>query len=147
MFVRKQPVKKNPLTMINDCVCQPSVPLPIYPFPSSPSLSPPHLQAPANIYLAVYPGSMQSWMSATQEFFCSESMVSRMYSPPFSTCGSSHTRRSRTERIQNKAGSLIPQQNRGRSVNTVGCLSYLQNKSVVPVRHLQWHGGPHLHNG
>ena len=29
---------------------------------------------------------MQSWISATQECFCSESMVSRMYSAPFSTC-------------------------------------------------------------
>lgn len=53
--------------------------------------------AAANIYLAAYPGSMQSWMSATQEFFCSESMVSRMYSPPFSTCGSSPALRSHTE--------------------------------------------------
>lgn len=35
---------------------------------------------------AVYPGSMQSWMSATHEFFCNESMVSKMYSAPFSTC-------------------------------------------------------------
>lgn len=83
--------------MINDCVCQPSFPLPTNPFPSSPSLSSLHLQATANIYLVVYPGSMQSWMSATQEFFCSESMVSRMYSPPFSTCGSSKTLRSHTE--------------------------------------------------
>lgn len=32
-----------------------------------------------------YPGSMQSWISATQECFCRESMVSRMYSAPFST--------------------------------------------------------------
>lgn len=55
---------------------------------------PAHLQAAANIYLAAYPGSMQSWMSATQEFFCSESMVSRMYSAPFSTCGSSRALRS-----------------------------------------------------
>lgn len=52
-----------------------------------------NLQPTANIYLEVYPGSMQSWMSATQEFFCSESMVSRMYSPPFSTCESSKTQR------------------------------------------------------
>lgn len=33
-----------------------------------------------------YPGSTQPWMSATHECFCSESIVSRMYSAPFSTC-------------------------------------------------------------
>lgn len=32
-----------------------------------------------------YPGSMQSWISATQECFWRESMVSRIYSAPFST--------------------------------------------------------------
>lgn len=77
------------------CVTPPS-PLSHLPLPP-PSLSFLHLQPTANIYLVVYPGSMQSWMSATHEFFCSESMVSRMYSPPFSTCGSSQTLRSHTE--------------------------------------------------
>ncbi|MEQ2197243.1 hypothetical protein XENOCAPTIV_026234 [Xenoophorus captivus] len=42
---------------------------------------------------------MQSWMSATQEFFCRESMVSRMYSPPFSTCESSPTNQSHIRSI------------------------------------------------
>lgn len=36
-----------------------------------------------------HPGSTQPWMSATHECFCSESMVSRMYSAPFSTWGQS----------------------------------------------------------
>lgn len=34
-----------------------------------------------------HPGSTQPWMSATHECFCRESMVSRMYSAPFSTWG------------------------------------------------------------
>lgn len=86
--------KKSTSWMINERVCQPPLP-PSVPSTPSPPLHPSLLsvlgQQIANIYLAVYPGSMQSWMSATQEFFCSESMVSRMYSPPFSTCGSSQT--------------------------------------------------------
>lgn len=85
-----RPVKNAAESMINERACQ----------PSSPLRPPPRLlfRQTANIYLVVYPGSMQSWMSATQEFFCSESMVSRMYSPPFSTCGGSQTLRSHTRR-------------------------------------------------
>lgn len=100
MFILKKLVKNSSNWMINDCVCSPSSPFsrPLFPPPPLPSLSPSfHLQSTANIYLVVYPGSMQSWMSATHEFFCRESMVSRMYSPPFSTCGSSQTLQSYTE--------------------------------------------------
>lgn len=52
-----------------------------------------------------YPGSMQSWISATQECFCRESMVSRMYSAPFSTW-----RRDRTAsgHVQGPATRLLP---------------------------------------
>lgn len=99
-FMLKKVVKNSSNWMINDCVCSPSSPFsrPLFPPPPLPSLSPSfHLQSTANIYLVVYPGSMQSWMSATHEFFCSESMVSRMYSPPFSTCGSSQKLQSYTE--------------------------------------------------
>lgn len=75
--------------MINDSVCFPSF-HPSYPSipPSLHSSVPFRLLPVANIYPGVYLGSMQSWMSATHEFFCKESMVSRMYSPPFSTCRS-----------------------------------------------------------
>lgn len=95
------------------------------------SLTPP----PPNIYLAAHPGSMQSWMSATQEFFCSESMVSRMYSPPFSTCGSSRALRSKRRVRPRKRPPLH------------AAVSYLEHKRVVLVGHLQRHGGPNLHDG
>lgn len=114
----------------------------------------------ANIYPVVYLGSMQSWMSATHEFFCKESMVSRMYSPPFSTCRS----RSHTELCsQRETPTLIlfqdpvyklsfhvspPSfQHFAACMQARWCRSYLQYKSVVLVGHFQRHGGPHLHNG
>lgn len=109
-----------PLTWWLMTACYPLLSRSHPPFPLSsfpPSLSSLHLQPAANIYLVVYPGSMQSWMSATHEFFCSESMVSRMYSPPFSTCGSSQTLWSHTElcskhhtRVQNMANPMLTQQ-------------------------------------
>lgn len=52
----------------------------------------PTRSAPPNPFwgrLGTHPGSTQPWMSATHECFCSESMVSRMYSAPFSTWGQS----------------------------------------------------------
>lgn len=124
-----------------------------------------HFQAAANIYPAAYPGSMQSWMSATQEFFCSESMVSRMYSPPFSTCRSSQALRSHTRALHKgscegiRGGpywltnavlytTLCPKPSRVRSRNgRLDEVPYLEYKSVVLVGHLQRHGGPHLHDG
>lgn len=167
------------------CV-HPPPPFPVHSFlrprfrPLSPSF---HLQSTANIYLVVYPGSMQSWMSATHEFFCSESMVSRMYSPPCSTCGSSRKLQSYTElcsvhhvkakkrKLHQKTGEVERDFSKAMvylicipDVLYVGffsvidvkqevvvhkylCISYLENKRVVLVRHLQRHGGPHLHNG
>lgn len=146
--------------MIDDGVCSP---FPVHPFPLTPSLHPSLLsrQLTANICLVVYPGSMQSWMSATQEFFWSESMVSRMYSPPFSTCGGSQTLKSHTELHSVKGGRayfpttwfscrIISETEAGAHVlmwSENGCGFYLKNKSVVFVGHLQRHGGPHLHDG
>lgn len=117
------------------------------PTPTPPPHCPPALfcfKQTANIYLVVYPGSMQSWMSATQEFFCSESMVSRMYSPPFSTCGGSQALRSHTALFTHgrvsREFSLI-------KAAVSAWLLYLQDEGVVFVGHLQRHGGPHFHDG
>ncbi len=96
---------------------------------------------------------MQSWMSATHEFFCRESMVSKMYSAPFSTCDPQHNTTAWTETVGLAAFSKksyihdmsMSIWDEGLSRESKREL-YLQHKCVVFVRHLQRHGGPHLHD-
>lgn len=55
-----------------------------------------------------YPGSMQSWISATHECFCRESMVSRMYSAPFSTWRRVRTRSDHVWALHPPPGNANP---------------------------------------
>lgn len=75
-----------------------------------------------------YPGSMQSWISATQECFCRESMVSRMYSAPFSTW-----RRDRTAsgHVQGPATCLLPPTRQSKTLNLAGL--WLDARSLATV--------------
>lgn len=56
-----------------------------------------------------YPGSMQSWISATHECFCRESMVSRMYSAPFSTWRRVRTRSDHVWALHLPPGNATPE--------------------------------------